>query len=313
MSHQDDQDDQPKESIKESVVDIAGFTAYLRLFRMLPKPFRLLGYLSVVVALPFYLGLTPKLAQDLFNGPIEDWEIRLEWREPRTWTGRYSSGAVKEFVQSRWYGSSKANMVDGNALIVKPNEPIFYKLKSDVFSLYDFYVKFDVEIQENQNELYWLVRADRAHNSYYKFRLQWEKGSKYWRFDGFSTQDGQDAEEPLFINEHVLEVSPLKKGDKLSVLLYAQSCIFDYKFLVDRGGDEFADVEDSGEGTVLSATAFAERPCSTYGDFGVMSADKTQGTRLQAMEICAQNDENAMKAFCGDFKSYFRPDPKGAN
>jgi hypothetical protein len=304
--------DEPKQNLKESVVDIAGFTAYLRLFRMLPKPVRLLGYMSIVVALPFYLGLTPKLAQDLFNEPIEDWEIRLEWREPRTWTGRYSSGAVKEFVSSRWYGSSKANLGEGNALTVKPNEPLFYKLKSDVFGLYDFYVKFDVEILDGQKELYWLVRSDRTHNTYYKFRLKWEKDGKSWQFDGFSTQEGEDAEEPLFINEHILEVSALKAGDRLSVLLYAQGCIFDYKFLVDRADfDEFGDIEDSGEGSVLAATAFAERPCATYGDFGILAAKDSPGTKLQAMEICAQGDEDAMKAFCGDFKSYFRPDPKG--
>src|SRR3954463_15843101 len=127
-------DVQPQ-NIKESVVDIVGFTQYLRLFRMLPKPLRFLGYCSIVVALPFYLGLTPKLAQDLFNGPIENWETRLEWRDPRVWTGRYSSGAVKEFVQSRWYGTTKSNLSEGNALAVKPGDPIFYKLKSDVFSL----------------------------------------------------------------------------------------------------------------------------------------------------------------------------------
>jgi hypothetical protein len=307
-----DESNEPRESLKESVVDVAGLTAYLKLFRMLPRPVRLLGYFSIVLALPFYLGLTPKLAQDLFNEPIEDWEIRLEWREPRTWTGRYSSGAVKEFVSSRWYGSSKANLAGGNALLVKPNEPVFYKLKSDVFGLYDFYVKFDVEILKGQKELYWLVRANRSHDTYYKFRLQWEKDTKYWRFDGFSTDGGEDDEEPLFINEHLLEVSPLVTGDKLSILLYAQGCIFDYRFLVDRATfDEFAEIEDSGEGAVLAATAFAERPCATYGDFGVMAPKESPGTKLQAMEICAQGDEDAMKAFCGDFKGYFRPDPRG--
>ena len=306
-----DQDDKPRESIKESVVDVAGLTQYLKLFRMLPKPLRLVGYLSIVLALPFYLGLTPKLAQDLFNEPIEDWEIRLGWREPRTWTGRYSSGAVKEFVNSRWAGSTKENLTDGNALMIKPEEPVYYKLMSDVFSLYDFYVKFDAEILDGQKELYWAVRADRDHTSYYKFRLQWDKDGKTWQFDGFSVQEGTDAEEPLFINEHILEVNALKPGDKLSVLLYAQGCIFDYRFLVDRADfDEFADFEDSGEGAVLAATAFAERPCSTSGDFGLMAPKESGGTKLQAIEICAQNDEEAMKSFCGDFKGYFRPDTK---
>ena len=112
-------------------------------------------------------------------------------------------------------------------------------------------------------------------------------------------------------NEHILEVNALKPGDKLSVLLYAQGCIFDYRFLVDRADfDEFADFEDSGEGAVLAATAFAERPCSTSGDFGLMAPKESGGTKLQAIEICAQNDEEAMKSFCGDFKGYFRPDTK---
>jgi hypothetical protein len=303
--------EQQQETLKEHVIGLTGLQAYLQVFRMLPRPIRLLGYLGLIVALPFYLGLTPKLAQDLFNEPLEDWQIRLGWRDPRVWTGRYSSGAVKEFTTSRWDGASKASLGEGNALMLKPDQSVFYKLKSDVFGLYDFYVRFDVEVLDGQKELHWLVRADHDRESYYKFRLQWDEESPYWRFDGFTMDADADEEDPLFVNEHLLEVNPLKKGDKLSILLYARECIFDHRFLVDRGGfDDSEDFEDSGEGGVLASTSFAEKPCLSYGDFGLTAPAGSPGAKLQTMEICSQANEEAMKDFCGDFKGYFRPDPR---
>ncbi len=297
-------------NLKEQVVDIAGISSYVAIFRLLPKPLRLLGYFSIILGLPVYLGLTPRLVEDFFNTPVLNWEIRLQWREPHQWTGRYSSGIDKTFAVSRWTGSTAANLTDDNAMMIKPLESVFYKLKSDIFGLYDFYVKFDVEISDGQNELYWVARADREHTSYYKFRLKWNESDKFWQFDAFTTGEGEDESEPLFVNEHRLEVSPLQRGDKLSVLLYAKECIFDHRFLVDRAN---FDMEDSGEGAVLASTAFAERPCATYGDFGLLAPSAPASTKLQSMEICSQSEIEAMDRFCGDFKSYYRPDEKKEN
>jgi hypothetical protein len=289
--------------ILQKIQGLAGLQAYLEVFRLLPRPIRLLGYLGIIAALPIYLGLTPKLTQDMFDVPLENMEIRLGWQDPHPWTGRYSSGGVLPFSLARWDGAKKEDLTDDHALVVTPGKNLYFSLKSDVFSIYNFFLNFTVEIQKDQKELFWVLRADHNRENYYKFRLSWKEDKDRWRFDAFSVEEGKE-QESLFINEHVLEVSALNEGDKVTVYLYSNGCIFDHRFAVDRNplGPEVA---DSGEGGSLVATAYAEKPCLDSGDFGIMSQNQPVATKLVSVELCSQADERLMKIYCGDFKRFY--------
>ncbi len=266
----------------------------------LPRLPRYALYGLMLFTLPVYLGLVPRLLEDLLKAPLERVEIRLGWLAPLAWTGRIVEGAFETdapFARERWQNSAGTPlaMLTETTLHVETGGRLFYRLKSPVHSLYDFIVELEVTVAEVEGSVAWILRANDKRDAYYEFHLRSAKqqakvsGKEQEPIPGsveaFAVENGQ--KQLVQANDRVLELPPFAKGSKLQIRVKASGCVFDHRLELE--GHE-----------PHTLTFFAEKPCLEYGDVGLSA---TPGAiTLKRWSLCSFRDAESAKQYCPAFQ-----------
>src|SRR2546422_326536 len=134
-------------------------------------------------------------------------------------------------------------------LKVQGSNPGIIKLPSDLYSLYDHKVEFNVVLAENQKCVAWILRAKSPREywfthpkypqDYYLFKLTLATNeSDQTKFEGFVYLNGQQQEALTIDNPDPVGFHPFHAGDTLWVTIWLNKFTFEHRFNIDLKNDE---------------------------------------------------------------------------
>jgi hypothetical protein len=290
----------PQKSSLELPEPIKKWQQWKNFIRSLPRALRTVLYIGFIVFLPFYIGVVPKLLLDVLKDKIEETEIWLGLRSPRKWIGRFHENFAShesDDLLTRWDGAAKGDIQD-HALSVRPGTILFFKLRSELYKIYDGLIVFDIVYQDTQKSASWILRAKRNRSQYYRMTVTFPTEAKNdLILTGDIVSKKKSSVDRLYINNDQALMDPLRPGDKLKVSVLAEGCIFKCRIELIEKDPASKNKVNIFYGTKFATAVYAEQPCEEYGDIGFQGALSDVPSRYTNLEICTLDEKKLCPPF----------------